>query len=79
MEELLLKQLEELNEKQAAQVFIKQRVRRYFEAVPEQGFEGGWFEGKICKVDQNLKHPETGAVHKGFLFLVQLVISLLLF
>jgi hypothetical protein len=70
MEELL-KNVDELNEKQATQVFVKQHVRRYFEAVPDQGFEGGWFEGKICKVDKNLKHPETGAVHKGFLFLIQ--------
>lgn len=54
---------------EARKVFLKALVRRYFES--EGDFQGGWFNGKVTKVEHDLKEVDTEDVYEGLLFLIR--------
>lgn len=66
---------------EAKKQFVNTEIRKYFppsdpeDGVPEEErFQGGWFTGKVVKVEQNLPDSQ-GQVWEEFLYLVRWVQS----
>lgn len=76
--EVNIERIEALSVKNASAVFEKQRIKKFFDRDDERGFEGGWFEGTIDKVEKNLIDQNTGQLYKGLLFHIRYAFKYLL-
>ena len=67
----LLSVAQGLDRAQAVDVFVKQRVRKFFEPNEDEGFAGGWFKGVCTRVDKGLIDSVSKSRFADLLFFIE--------